>query len=384
MSLNRIIILGGGFGGVAAVRALKGCDAEVLLLDRRNHHIFQPLLYQVATAVLAPSEVAAPLRQLAQEQPNLSVMMGEVTGVDLAAKIVRLKAPGLPERRLAFDYLVVATGARPSYFGHDEFAAYAPSLKTLADAEAIRARVLSAYELAEQTDDLEERSRALTFVLVGGGATGVELAASIAQMARITLRRNFRRIDAADTTILLLEGGKRILANFDESLSHKATRRLEKLGVTVRTGVVVEVVDERGVFASGERIESATVLWTAGVQASPIVKMLNTTTDRAGRACVGPFFLWQITRTYSWWGTLPRSFRQIGHYRALHRWRSSKVATSANGSQEKFGSAGQIQNPLSISTEATWPWLERILPSWSAAASAQAASQPGSSGRSFT
>ncbi|TPG50757.1 NAD(P)/FAD-dependent oxidoreductase [Rhodanobacter glycinis] len=289
MPLKRIIILGGGFGGVAAVRALKGCDAEVLLLDRRNHHIFQPLLYQVATAVLAPSEVAAPLRQLSQEQPNLSVMMGEVTGVDLASKIVRLKAPGLPERRLAFDYLVVATGVHPTYFGHDEFAAYAPSLKTLADAEVIRARVLSAYELAEQTDDLEERSRALTFVLVGGGATGVELAASIAQMARITLRRNFRRIDAVDTTILLLEGGKRILANFDESLSHKAARRLEKLGVTVRTGVVVEVVDERGVFTSGERIESATVLWTAGVQASPIVKMLDTTTDRAGRACVGPF-----------------------------------------------------------------------------------------------
>src|ERR1700730_16072983 len=195
-----IVILGGGFAGVAAARSLRRCDADVLLIDRRNHHIFQPLLYQVATAVLAPSDVATPLRQLAQKQPNLSVMMGEIQNVDLVSNTVRVVPAGLSERQIRFDYLVVATGVLPTYFGHDEFAAHAPSPKTLADAEIIRAKILGAYELAEQTEDAEERRRALTFVLVGAGATGVELAASIAQMARITLRANFRRIIPAETT----------------------------------------------------------------------------------------------------------------------------------------------------------------------------------------
>ena len=284
-----IVILGGGFAGVAAARSLRRCDADVLLIDRRNHHIFQPLLYQVATAVLAPSDVATPLRQLAQKQPNLSVMMGEIQNVDLVSNTVRVVPAGLSERQIRFDYLVVATGVRPTYFGHDEFAAHAPSLKTLADAEIIRAKILGAYELAEQTEDAEERRRALTFVLVGAGATGVELAASIAQMARITLRANFRRIIPAETTILLLEGGPRVLAAFDESLSRKATQRLNALGVKVRTDVMVQGVNASGVLVAGERIPCATVLWTAGVQASPVVKMLGPKTDQAGRACVGQF-----------------------------------------------------------------------------------------------
>ena len=285
----RVVIVGGGFAGVSAARALKNCDADVLLIDRRNHHIFQPLLYQVATAVLAPSEVAAPLRQLAQRQKNLSVLMGEVTDVDLASNLVSVTPPGLPDRTLTFNYLVVATGVNPTYFGHDEFAAYAPALKTMADAEFIRTRILSAYELAEQTDDPAARQRALTFVLVGAGPTGVELAASIAQMARITLRSNFRNINPADTRILLLEGAPRILLSFNEALSAKAEERLRALGVTVRTGVMVQHVDDRGVLVAGQRIESNTVLWTAGVQASPIVKRLGVTTDRAGRAIVDPF-----------------------------------------------------------------------------------------------
>lgn len=285
----RIIVLGGGFAGVAATRTLKRCDADVLVIDRRNHHIFQPLLYQVATAVLAPSDVATPLRQLAQKQANLSVMMGEIQNVDLVSNTVWVVPAGLSERAIRFDYLVVATGVRPTYFGHDEFAAYAPSLKTLTDAEIIRAKILSAYELAEQTEDPEERRRALTFVLVGAGATGVELAASIAQMARITLRANFRRIKPAETTILLLEGGPRVLAAFDEKLSRKATQRLSALGVEVRTGVMVQDVDASGVRVAGERIQCATVLWTAGVQASPIIKMLGAKTDRSGRACIGQF-----------------------------------------------------------------------------------------------
>jgi NADH:ubiquinone reductase (H+-translocating) len=285
---QRIVIIGGGFAGLAAVRALRRCDAEVVLIDRRNHHIFQPLLYQVATAVLAPSEIAAPIRQLAERQENLSVMLAEVTGVNLGSHSVEASCPGIGVCSVPFDILVVATGMRPSYFGHDEFARYAPGLKTLNDAETIRAKILSAYELAESTDDPGERERQMTFVLVGAGATGVELAASMAQMAAITLRKNFRRIDPSKSRIILLEGGDRILPSFAEPLSKKAARRLEKLGVEVVTGVKVEKVDDRGVIAGGKRIPSATVLWTAGVAPSPIVKMLGVQTDRAGRASVGP------------------------------------------------------------------------------------------------
>ena len=284
----RIAIVGGGFAGVAAARALKRADADVLLIDRRNHHIFQPLLYQVATAVLSPSEVAAPLRQLAQQQDNLSVLMAEVTDIDLSAGALSVSPPGLPPRSVSFDYLIVAAGVRATYFGHDEFAAHAPSLKTLTDAEAIRARILSAYELAEQTDDPQARARALTFVLVGAGPTGVELAASMAQMARITLRSNFRCIDPAQTRILLLEGGKRVLPSFDERLSRKVKRHLEALGVQVHTGVMVEHVDDQGVVVASGRIESNTVLWTAGVQAAPILQHLGVPADRVGRPIVGP------------------------------------------------------------------------------------------------
>ena len=286
--MKRVVILGGGFGGVATARALKGIEAEVLLIDRRNHHIFQPLLYQVATAVLAPSEVASPIRQLAQKQPNLSVLMAEVTGVDLAARHVHVSPPSLADRSIDFDYLIVATGVRPTYFGHDDFAAHAPALKTLADAEAIRARILSAYELAEQTDDPAVRARALTFVLVGAGPTGVELAASIAQMARVTLRSNFRRIDPNGTRVLLLEAAGRVLPTFAESLAKKAAARLQAIGVEVKPGVMVERVDAQGVIVAGERIESDTVLWTAGVQGSSVIEHLNANTDRAGRASVGP------------------------------------------------------------------------------------------------
>jgi NADH:ubiquinone reductase (H+-translocating) len=284
---RRVVVLGGGFGGVAAARALKGAPAEVLIIDRRNHHIFQPLLYQVATAVLAPSEVAAPLRQLAQQQPNLSVLLGEVTGIELDSRRVKVSSPGLPATTVEFDYLVVATGVRPSYFGHDEFAQFAPSLKTIADAEWIRARILSAYERAEQMEDEAERARALTFVLVGAGPTGVELAASIAQMAQITLRSNFRRTNPANTRILLIEGAGRVLPAFSETLCSKVARHLSRLGVEMRTGVIVERVDATGVWVAGQRIESDTVLWTAGVQASALIGQLGVETDRAGRAIVG-------------------------------------------------------------------------------------------------
>jgi NADH:ubiquinone reductase (H+-translocating) len=289
MRRKRIVIVGGGFGGLAAARALKQCDADVILIDRRNHHIFQPLLYQVATAVLAPSEIAAPLRQLAKSQKNVCVMLGEVTGVDLNARSVDASEPGVGIRKVQFDYLIIATGMRPSYFGHDEFAQFAPGLKNLSDAETIRAKILSAYELADATDDETERARQMTFVLVGAGPTGVELAASMAQLATVTLRGQFHRIDPAKSSIILVEGGKRILPTFADSLAKKAAKRLAKLGVKIMTGVRVEKVDEHGVVADGKRIPSATVLWTAGVAPSPIVKQLGAKADRAGRVSVGPF-----------------------------------------------------------------------------------------------
>src|SRR5262252_6792278 len=286
---KRVVIIGGGFAGIAAAHALRHADVEIVLIDRRNHHIFQPLLYQVATAVLSPAEVAAPIRQLEAKRRNVTVLLAEVTAVDVASRTIEVAYPGIRARKIAFDYLVVATGMRPSYFGHDEFARYAPGLKSLSDAETIRAKILGAFELAATTEDEGERTRQMTFVLVGAGATGVELAASLAQMVKVTLRGNFRRIDSAQASIILLDAGKRVLPTFAESLSRRVTRRLTKLGVKVLTGVRVETVDAQGVVAGGSRIPSGTVLWTAGVAASPIPKMLGTKTDRAGRALVDPF-----------------------------------------------------------------------------------------------
>jgi NADH:ubiquinone reductase (H+-translocating) len=286
---KRVVIIGGGFAGIAAAHALRHAAAEVMLIDRRNHYIFQPLLYQVATAVLSPAEIAAPIRQLEAKQPNVSVLLAEVTGIDVASRTIEAATPGAGVLKIAFDYLVVATGMRPSYFGHDEFARYAPGLKSLGDAETIRAKILSAFELAATTEDEDERARQMTFVLVGAGPSGVELAASLAHLVKVTLRGNFHRIDPTKASIILLDAGKRVLPTFAESLSRRVSKRLKKLGVKVTTDVKVEKVDEQGVIAGGTRIPSATVLWTAGVAASPIPKMLGTKTDRAGRALVDPF-----------------------------------------------------------------------------------------------
>src|SRR6516165_9714409 len=286
---KRVVIIGGGFAGIAAAHALKHANVEIVLIDRRNHHIFQPLLYQVATAVLSPAEIAAPIRQLEAKQPNVTVLLAEVTGVDVASRTIETALPGAGVRKIGFDYLVVATGMRPNYFGHDEFARYAPGLKSLGDAETIRAKILGAFELAATTEDEGERARQMTFVLVGAGPSGVELAASLAHLVKVTLRRNFHRIDPSKSTIILLDAGNRVLPTFAEALSRRVTRRLTKLGIEVRTGVKVETVDEQGVVAGGKRIASATVLWTAGVAASPVPKMLGTKTDRAGRALVDPF-----------------------------------------------------------------------------------------------
>jgi NADH dehydrogenase len=279
----RVVIVGGGFAGVAAAKSLRGCDADVTLIDRRNHHIFQPLLYQVATALLAPSDVATPIRQLAIRQKNLSVILAEVSGLQEAERAVLTCSPDARAGRVTFDYLILAPGMQASYFGHDEFARHAPSLKTVADAELVRAKVLSAYELAEETEDSAARRRLLTFVLVGAGPTGVELAASIAGLARATLRSSFRRIDPAESRILLIEAGKRVLPSFGETLANGAAKRLARLGVEVLTDAKVEQVDADGVVVSAQRIESATVLWTAGVSPAPVLRELHSETDRAGR-----------------------------------------------------------------------------------------------------
>src|SRR6516162_2615644 len=223
---KRVVIIGGGFAGVAATRALRHADVDVVLIDRRNHHIFQPLLYQVATAMLAPADIAAPIRQLEVKQRNLSVLLAEVTGVDVASRTIATASPGLGGRTIAYDYLVVATGMRPSYFGHDEFAQHAPGLKSLSDAETIRAKILGAFELAATTEDEAERARQMTFVLVGAGPSGVELAASLAHLVKVTLRGNFRRIDPSKSAIILLDASKRVLPTFAEAVSRKVTRRL--------------------------------------------------------------------------------------------------------------------------------------------------------------
>ncbi|MDB5991640.1 MAG: dehydrogenase, FAD-containing subunit [Herbaspirillum sp.] len=285
----RVVIVGGGFGGMAAARALEKALVEVVLIDRRNHYLFQPLLYQVATSVLSESEIAAPIRQLVGSQNNLIVELGEVTGVDVVERRVIVEYAGQTTKRIPFDFLILATGMHPTYFGNDQFAQFAPGLKTLTDAKRIRGNILNAFERAELVDDANEQKRFMTFVLVGGGPAGVELAASLAQMASTTLKSNFRRIDPAKASIILLEGGKRILPAYTEELSEKAATQLRKLGVEIQTGVMVENIDETGVIAGGIRIPSATVIWTAGVKPYPLGSWLNAAIDRAGRVVVGPY-----------------------------------------------------------------------------------------------
>jgi NADH dehydrogenase FAD-containing subunit len=282
------VIIGGGFGGLAAAKGLKRCPVNVLLIDRSNHHVFQPLLYQVAISVLAPGQIASPIRSLLSSQTNTSVMLGNVTGVDAASKQVTVDAGDKVGLKIDYDYLILATGAKHTYFGHDEFAAFAPGLKSLADAESLRSRILEAFEKAEIEDDVERRRALLTFVMVGAGPTGVEIASAIAVMARTSLRRDFRHIDPTSAHIVLVDAGARPLPTFSEKLSEAAMRRLTTLGVEVRLGVAVQVVDEEGVIMGNERIRAKTVVWTAGVAPSPAGKWLGTVVDRAGRVRIEP------------------------------------------------------------------------------------------------
>jgi NADH dehydrogenase FAD-containing subunit len=279
----RIVIVGGGFGGLAAAKALRNSPARVVLVDRTNHHLFQPLLYQVATSVLSPGQIASPIRGILRGQKNTTVFLGEVTGVDKDQRCVFVNSADREGVPLPYDYLILATGATHSYFGHGEFEKFAPGLKSVADAVAIRNRILSAFEQAEAEEDPGLHRDLLTFVLVGGGPTGVEMAGAIATLVRSMVQTEFRRIDPSMARIVLVDRGTRVLGTFSEELSEAAKRRLEELGVEVRLGQGVDRIDEEGVIASGERIKSKTVIWTAGVTPSPAGKWLRVETDRGGR-----------------------------------------------------------------------------------------------------
>ena len=280
---RRVVIVGAGFGGLAAARALRNAPVAVTVVDRRNHHLFQPLLYQVATAALNPADIAAPIRNVLRRQRNAEVILGDVAAIDLPARTVRL-AEGDP---LPFDFLVLATGATHSYFGHDAWAPLAPGLKSIEDALEIRRRILTAFERAERERDPEQQRALLTFVLVGGGPTGVELAGAISEIARSTLTHDFRHIHPESARVFLLEAAPRVLPGYVESLSAAARRQLERLGVAVRTGSPVTAIDAEGVtLGDGVRIASRTVLWGAGVAASPLARTLGAPLDRAGRVRV--------------------------------------------------------------------------------------------------
>jgi NADH dehydrogenase len=278
-----VVIIGGGFGGIAAAKGLARAPVRITLVDRRNHHLFQPLLYQVATAGLSPADIAHPIRSVLTDQSNATVILGDVSEIDPREHTVRLTDGA----HVHYDRLVVATGNRHSYFGHDDWEQHAPGLKTVEDAIEIRRRILLAFERAERTDDANERRAQLTFVVIGGGPTGVETAGAIAEIAFRTLTKEFRSIDPTSAQVILLEAASRILGAYPATLSAKATRQLRELGVEVRTGVTVTGVDDRSVDTSRGSIAARTIVWGAGNEASPLARAVGAETDRAGRAIVG-------------------------------------------------------------------------------------------------
>lgn len=279
----KVVIIGAGFGGLEAARALRKSDAEITIIDRHNHHTFQPLLYQVATATISPADIAWPVRSILRKQENASVVLGAIRSIDTKARIVQADTIALP-----YDYLVIATGVTHSYFGHDDWQNGAPGLKTLTDATKIRSRVLLSFERAELAQNEEDRKRLLTFIIVGGGPTGVEMAGAIAEIARQTLRFDFRHIDPRAARILLIEAGPRILPTFPEDLSAYAEKSLRKMGVEVMTSTSVTDVKRDHVMLGARRIDSEAIIWAAGVKASAAANWLGAEADRAGRIKVGP------------------------------------------------------------------------------------------------
>ena len=282
-SRRRIVIIGAGFGGLSAAKALARAEVDITLIDRHNYHLFQPLLYQVATAALSPADIASPIRSILRAQQNARVVLANVSGIDTARGEV--KAEG---HRIPYDDLIVATGAQHAYFGHDDWAASAPGLKTIDDATYLRRRILLAFEKAETEPNQKERARLLTFVVVGGGPTGVEMAGAIAELARRALKSDFRAIDPSSARVVLVEAGPRLLPSFDPSLSEAARHSLEKLGAEVRLTSSVTACDAEGVTIGDTRIEARTIIWAAGVTASPAGRWLDAKTDRAGRVIVQP------------------------------------------------------------------------------------------------
>jgi NADH dehydrogenase len=278
-----VVIIGAGFGGLAAARALRRASVRITIVDRSNHHLFQPLLYQVATAALSPADIAAPIRRIFRKQANVSVMLADATAVDVASRRVRLA-----DGHLDYDILIIATGATHAYFGHDEWAENATGLKSLRDALQIRQQVLMAFEIAEREPDEARRRAWMTFVIVGGGPTGVELAGTLAEVSRQTLARDFRRINTASARVILVEAGPRVLSAYSEDLSQAARKQLERLGVSVWAGVQVTGIDEDGVCIGPERVHARTVVWAAGVAGSPLARTLGVPLDRAGRVLVQP------------------------------------------------------------------------------------------------
>ena len=331
------MILGGGFGGLSAARTLARAAVRVTLIDRHNHHVFQPLLYQVATASLSPGDIASPIRWILRRQSNVEVLLANVRAVDVANRAVLLDtshpdrqgAPGSPSKteRVAYDYLIVATGSTHAYFGHPEWAERAPGLKTLDDALEIRRRILTAFEAAERETDADARRRLLTFVIVGGGPTGVELAGALAEIARQTLRKDFRHIRPESTRVVLVEGGANLLDSFPDRLRRAAAADLTRLGIEIRTQSIVSGVDSGGVTIGAERIDAATLLWAAGVNASPIGRSLGVELDRAGRVqaeptlqvpnCPGVFVVGDICALQQDGGWLP-GVAQVGKQGGTH------------------------------------------------------------------
>ena len=279
---ERVVVIGAGFAGVEVAKGLGAAGVPVTLVDRQNYHLFQPLLYQVATAALSPADIAEPVRRMLRRYPSVDVVLGEVSGIDAGTRRVTLS----DGKVLAYDRLVLATGATHAYFGHDDWAAFAPSLKSIADARAIRSRLLLAFEEAEMVDDPAARKRLMTFVVIGGGPTGVELAGAIAELARYTLTKDFRRLSYKEVNVLLLEAGPRILTAFPQNLADYAARKLTALGVTVRVNCSVSTITQRGVQVGGETIPSSVAIWAAGVKASPVGALLGVPTDKAGRVTV--------------------------------------------------------------------------------------------------
>jgi len=369
----RVLILGGGFGGLSAARALARVALEVTLIDRHNYHLFQPLLYQVATAALAPNTIAAPVRAILRAQHNATVLMETVSGIDTAGRAVLIG-----EQRVAYDFLIAATGARHSYFGHDEWEKFAPGIKTLFDALSIRQKVLSAFEAAEVCDDANERRRLLNFILIGGGPTGVELAGAVAELAKASLVHDFRHIDPSSARVILIEAGPRVLPTFSERSSTAARRALERLGVEIWAGRTVTVCDADGVEVGSERIAAGTILWAAGVAASPVVKWLDAPADRAGRVAVRAdlsvpghpeiFVVGDACASLSWDGKLAPGVapaaKQMGAYAArVIRARVEGAAAPAPFRYRHRGSLATIGRNNAVAdfgwmTLAGWPaWL---------------------------